>query len=69
MIDQVKNNSLQRVTGQTLYSDPSTKIWCLYLSQAEKVDKEHCESWTANLDGVLVFVRQSLSFVKLPRLY
>ncbi|KAI0268472.1 hypothetical protein BGY98DRAFT_895452, partial [Russula aff. rugulosa BPL654] len=29
--------------------------WGLYLSQAEKIDKEHSESWTANTDGVLVF--------------
>jgi len=42
-------------TGQTLYSDPSAKIWGLYLSQAEKFDKEHSDSWTANTDGVLVF--------------
>ena len=38
-------------------SDPSTKIWGLYLSQAERIDKEHSESWTANTEGVLVFVR------------
>ncbi|KAI0290227.1 hypothetical protein BC826DRAFT_885055, partial [Russula brevipes] len=29
--------------------------WALYLSQAQKVDKEHCDSWTANTNGVLVF--------------
>ena len=45
------------LTSQTLYSDPSSKIWGLYLSQAEKIDKEHSDSWTANTDGVLVFVR------------
>lgn len=43
------------LTTQTLYGDPSSKIWGLYLSQAEKFDKEHSESWTANTDGVLVF--------------
>jgi len=71
-IDQVMNNLPRRdtgLTGQTLYGDPSAKIWGLYLSQAEKFDKEHCESWAANTDGVLVFVRQSLSFMNLPRLY
>jgi len=45
------------LTTQTLYGDPSSKIWGLYLSQAEKFDKEHSESWTANIEGVLVFVR------------
>jgi hypothetical protein len=62
-IDQVMNNIPRRdtgLTGQTLYGDPSAKIWGLYLSQAEKYDKEHCESWTANTDGVLVFVRQAV---------
>ncbi|KAI0268021.1 hypothetical protein BGY98DRAFT_1140925 [Russula aff. rugulosa BPL654] len=42
-------------TTPTLHGDPSSKIWGLYLSQAEKIDKEHSESWTANTDGVLVF--------------
>ena len=49
------------LTTQTLHGDPSSKIWGLYLSQAEKVDKEHSESWTANTDGVLVFVRHNPS--------
>jgi hypothetical protein len=49
------------LTTQTLYGDPSSKIWGLYLSQAEKFDKEHSESWTANTDGVLVFVRHNSS--------
>lgn len=71
-IDQVMNNIPRRdtgLTGQTLYGDPSAKIWGLYLSQAEKLDKEHCESWTANTDGVLVFVRQTLSSMNLSGLY
>ncbi|KAI0246694.1 hypothetical protein BJV78DRAFT_1252285 [Lactifluus subvellereus] len=42
-------------SSQTAYGDPSAKIWGLYLSQAEKIDKEHSDSWTANTDGVLVF--------------
>ena len=48
-------------TTQILHGDPSSKIWGLYLSQAEKIDKEHSESWTANTDGVLVFVRRNSS--------
>ncbi|KAF8492533.1 hypothetical protein F5888DRAFT_1637003 [Russula emetica] len=43
------------LTNQTQYGDPTSKIWGLYLSQAEKFDREHSESWTANTDGVLVF--------------
>ncbi|KAH9986065.1 hypothetical protein BJV77DRAFT_1071138 [Russula vinacea] len=41
--------------SQTTSSDPSSKIWGLYISQAERIDKEHSDSWTANTDGVLVF--------------
>ena len=51
----------RRDTSQTLDGgDPSSKIWGLYLSQAERIDKEHSDSWTANTDGVLVFVRHKL---------
>ena len=49
------------LTTQTPYGDPSSKIWGLYLSEAEKFDKEHSESWTANTEGVLVFVRHNSS--------
>ena len=49
------------LTTQTLHGDPSSKIWGLYLSQAEKFDKEYSESLTANTDPVLVFVRQNSS--------
>jgi len=45
------------LTTHTLSGDPTSKIWGLYLSQAEKFDREHSESWTANTEGVLVFVR------------
>ncbi|KAH9053812.1 hypothetical protein EDB87DRAFT_159792 [Lactarius vividus] len=41
--------------GQAQYGDPSAKIWGLYLSLAEKFDKEHGDSWAGNTDGVLVF--------------
>ena len=44
---------------RTSYSDPSAKIWGLYLSQAKKLDKGHSESWIENIEGVLVFVRQN----------
>ena len=57
---QVKTDLRRRDTGpfgQAQYGDPSAKIWGLYLSLAEKFDKEHSESWAGNTDGVLVFVR------------
>jgi hypothetical protein len=47
--------------GQTLYGDPSARIWELYLSQASKVDKELADSVKSNADQLLVFVRQTLN--------
>jgi hypothetical protein len=47
--------------------DPPEKILGLYLAQAEKSDKENSESWRANTDGVLVFVRITLQFFKSRR--
>ena len=47
--------------------DPPEKILGLYLSEAEKSDKENSESWRANTDGVLVFVRITLQpFTSIP---
>jgi hypothetical protein len=37
-------------------TDPSAKIWKLYLSQAGKFDKERSDSLMVDIDGVLVFV-------------
>lgn len=57
-IDQVMSDFHRRDTGplgQAQYGDPSAKIWGLYLSLAEKFDKEHGDSWSGNTDGVLVF--------------
>ena len=48
-------------TTQTLFGDPSSKIWGLYLSQVEKFDKERSDSWAANTNSVLVFVRHNSS--------
>ena len=59
-IGQVMSDLRRRDTGpfgQAQYGDPSAKIWGLYLSLAEKFDKEHSVSWAGNVDGVLVFVR------------
>jgi hypothetical protein len=34
-------------------------LFSMYLSRAEKFDKEQSESWKGNADGILVFVRAS----------
>lgn len=39
------------------YGDSSDKLFSVYLSQAEKFDKEEAESWKGDTEGILVFVR------------
>lgn len=41
------------------YGDSSNALFSMYLSRAEKFDKEQSESWKGNADGILVFVRLS----------
>ncbi|KAI0266202.1 hypothetical protein BC834DRAFT_986485 [Gloeopeniophorella convolvens] len=38
------------------YGDSSGKLWSMYLTEAEKQDKEITESWKGDTDGILVFV-------------
>ena len=47
------------------YGDSSDKIFSVYLSQADKFDKEQSESWKGDTEGILVFVRPSASFLHL----
>jgi len=35
----------------------------MYLSRAETYDKERAESWKADADGILIFVRPYFRFV------
>ncbi|KAJ3815597.1 hypothetical protein F5876DRAFT_30301, partial [Lentinula aff. lateritia] len=37
------------------YDDPSTKIWSLYLDQAEKNNERITESWKGDMDAILIF--------------
>ena len=38
------------------YGDSSDKLFSVYLSQADKFDKEQSESWKGDTEGILVFV-------------
>jgi hypothetical protein len=51
--------------SEASYSDSSSTLFSLYLSHAEKHDKDQAESWKAGADGILVFVR-SFFFSLLP---
>lgn len=39
------------------YDDPQSKIWSIYISEADKVDKALAASWKGDMDGILIFVR------------
>ena len=42
------------------YGDSSDEFWLMYLTEAEKQDKEVTESWKGDTDGILVFVSLTL---------
>lgn len=50
-------HELQSTPQGANYGDSSNALFSMYLSRAEKFDKEQSESWKGNADGILVFVR------------
>lgn len=34
----------------------ATKLWSVYISEAEKYDKSLMESWKSDMEGMLIFV-------------
>ncbi len=50
------------------YGDSSDRLFSVYLSQADKFDKEQSESWKGDTEGILVFVCSPLNPVWLLRL-
>lgn len=36
---------------------PSSKLWSVYVAEALQYDKALVESWTNDMDGILIFVR------------
>ena len=51
--------NLIRVPGEN-YGDPSGRLWMMYLTEAEKEDKEITENWMVDAEGILVFVSARL---------
>ena len=43
------------------YGDSSDAVWSMYLTEAEKQDKDEVENWKGDTDGILVFVSSTLS--------
>ncbi|KAH9030765.1 hypothetical protein EDB85DRAFT_1402991 [Lactarius pseudohatsudake] len=57
-IDQAMEISLSNIWGHdsdSQFTDESSHLFSLYLSYAEKHDKEQTDSWKAGADGILVF--------------
>ena len=48
------------------YGDSSDAVWSMYLTEAEKQDKDEVESWKGDTDGILVFVSSTLSCAYSP---
>ena len=44
------------------FTDSSSTLFSLYLSHAEKYDKDQTETWKAGAEGILVFVCSTLLF-------
>lgn len=41
----------------TNYDDPSSKVWSVYVAEADAHDKTLVEGWKADMDGILIYVR------------
>jgi hypothetical protein len=48
------------------YGDSSDAVWSMYLTEAEKQDKDVIERWKGDTDGILVFVSPIPSCIYLP---
>ena len=59
--NQESQVSSSNIFGEEVFTDESSHLFSLYLSYAEKHDKEQAENWIAGADGILVFVRIRLS--------
>ena len=49
--------SNQGLRGESNFVDSSGPIFSMYLEMAEEEDKKLAESWKADADGILIFVR------------
>ena len=41
-------------------ADACSKLWSVYVDEAERYDKRLVESWKGDMDGMLIFVRPAL---------
>lgn len=48
------------------YGDSSDGVWSMYLTEAEKQDKDVTESWKGDTEGILVFVSPTSSSAHSP---
>jgi hypothetical protein len=61
--DGAKSVLAETSESDSSFTDSSSTLFSLYLSHAEKYDKDQAESWKAGADGILLFVRRTFVFM------
>jgi hypothetical protein len=56
-LPQWAQNQASQPEGQSDFVDGSGPIFSMYMEMAEEEDKKLAESWKADAEGILVFVR------------
>ena len=59
LLSQISDLRSRRVDDYTEAEnlDASSKMWSVYVGEAERYDKRLVESWKGDMDGMLIFVR------------
>ena len=66
MVVERSRTGIQRIfeeipESESLFTDSSSTLFSLYLSHAERHDKDQAEGWKEGANGILVFVRSLTS--------
>lgn len=59
-VSSLSSDILLPATSNTASDDPSTKMWLLSISLADKYDAAMAEGWKADMGGILVYVRLNI---------
>ncbi|KAJ7159961.1 hypothetical protein C8R43DRAFT_1124327 [Mycena crocata] len=55
MDDEEKGNFARKAASDPRHEAAATKLWAVYVSEAEKYDKGLLESWKSDMQGLLIF--------------
>jgi Family of unknown function (DUF6535) len=64
--DEVIHERVHRISDkpqESIYDDPSAKIWSIYLSEADRHDKALAQGWSDEMDSILIFVSDDLAYL------